>query len=165
MGHVNTFTMTSNSAKGRDSRDLEVGDSVISFFNRNVSQYPTEVGSTFFAPVDVKEQKDLILNVARANAEQEYQRIMGLVRVLQEQAENLQKRLMLTELVHQAKFSFKPVVNSIYWLVDVDGETVLTPLGPNDWSTGYPENYKYIDQLRFLGDFTWINVEDQNENI
>jgi len=151
--------MTTNSAQGRNSRDLEVGNSVISFFNRNVSQYPTEVGSTFFAPVDIKEQKDVILNVARANAEQEYQRIMSLVRVLQDQAENLQKRLALTELVHQAKFNFKPVVNSLYWLVETDNETILTPLGPDDWSTSAPNNYKYINQLKFLGDFTWINIE------
>lgn len=157
--------MSKNSARGRKSKDLEVGDSLVSFFNRNVSEYPTEVGSAFFAPVNIKEHKDIMLNVARANAEQEYQRIMNLVSVLQKQAEQLQRRLVTTELIHQARFSFKPVVNSYYWLVDVDGESILTPLGPNDWSSGRPHNYKYISHVKFLGDFTWMNIEDQDEDI
>lgn len=152
--------MAKNSARGRNSKDLEVGDSLVAFINRNVSEYPTEVGSAFFAPVAVKEHKDIMLNVARANAEQEYQRIMSLVSVLQDQAEQLRRRLFITDLVHQAHYKFKPVVNSCYWLVDVDGKSILSSLGPDDWSSGCPNNYKYVCQVKFLGDFTWIEIKD-----
>ena len=151
--------MASNLLDGRHSKDLEVDNLLVPFINRNASTYPTEIGSAAFAPVPIKEQKDIMLNVARANAEQEFQRIMDLVEVLKKQANDLEQRLLLTEKIHQAKFNFKPVVNSIYWVVQVDTDQILTPLGPNDWSTGAPNNYKYMYKVKFLGDYTWINIE------
>ena len=37
--------MTTNQARGRDSHDMVVDNSVIEFVNRNITAYPTEVGS------------------------------------------------------------------------------------------------------------------------
>lgn len=146
--------------KGVNSKDLTLDTLIVPFINRNISTYPTEVGSAFFAPVPIKEQKDVMLNIARANAEQEYQRIISLVAVLQQQAEELQNRLKITELVHQAKYNYKPVVGNVYWLVETNKETILSHLGPDDWSTGSPKDYKYISKLKFLGDFTWIEIKE-----
>ena len=42
-----------NSAKGVESFDVTVGNSLVSFFNRNVSNYPTEVGAPKFDLVPV----------------------------------------------------------------------------------------------------------------
>ena len=39
---------TNNSAKGKNSYDSELGGSLVSFFNRNVTPYPTEIGSVNF---------------------------------------------------------------------------------------------------------------------
>jgi hypothetical protein len=32
--------------------------------------------------------------------------------------------------------------------------------GPKDWCTGKPEEYEYIARVKWLGDHTWIEVED-----
>jgi len=79
---------------------------------------------------------------------------------LQTQAQELKQRLLITELVHKAKYNFRPVVNNNYWLVDVNGSTILSMLGPNDWSTGCPDNYRYISRVKFLGDYTWTEVTE-----
>ena len=43
----------------------------------------------------------------------------------------------------------------------IDG-TRLCHHGPEDWSTGAPEHYEYIAQVRWLGDYTWQEVTTQN---
>lgn len=152
----------SNQAKGRESYDSNIGNSLVTFFNRNVSNYPTEVGAPKFELVSVTQQKDIMINVARLHANQEYERIMELVGVLQKQAEQIKRRLELTDMVHGAEYKFQLYHNQCYWLVfdTINNKSRLTPLGPNDWSTGKPKEYEYITRVRWLGDYTWIEVNE-----
>jgi len=152
----------SNSAKGRNSFDITTGNILIPFFNRNIQEYPTEVGSIKFEPVPIKSHKDMMLNTARMNAQQEYDRIVALVKVLEEQAQNILRRLDITDLVYRAKYNFRPVHGNIYWLIEDQRqqEILLSMLGPNDWSTGSPDYYKYITQVQWLGDYTWKEIKN-----
>jgi len=151
-----------NSAKGQESFDITVGNSLVSFFNRNVSNYPTEVGAPKFDLVPVTKQKDIMINVARLHASQEYDRIMELVGVLQKQAQQIQRRLQLTDMVHGAEYKFQLYHNQCYWLVWDHSKNLsrLTPLGPNDWTTGIPKDYENICRVKWLGDYTWIEVNE-----
>lgn len=127
---------------------------------RNSLTYPMEVGAPKFDLVPVTKQKDIMLNVARLHAQQEYDRIMELVKVLQKQADEIKHRLDITDMVHAAKYDFQVYHNQIYWLV-MDRKINSTRLchnGPNDWSTGAPEHYEYICAVKWLGDYTWIEV-------
>ena len=151
----------SNSAKGRTSYDSTSTGSVIPFFNRNVSEYPTEAGGVKFDLVPVTKQKDLMINHARIYAQQEYDRIMELVAVLEKQAQAIKRRLDITDLVHAAEYQFQLVMGNCYWLVwDMRKEKMLLVLtGPNDWSTGVPNNYEYRAQVKYMGDHTWMEIE------
>ena len=33
----------------------------------------------------------------------------------------------------------------------------------NDWSTGGPNEYEYICRVKWLGDYTWIEVTEDEE--
>ena len=151
----------SNSAKGRTSYDSTSTGSVIPFFNRNVSEYPTEAGGVKFDLVPVTKQKDLMINHARIYAQQEYDRIMELVAVLEKQAQSIKRRLDITDSVHAAEYQFQLVMGNSYWLVwDTRKEKMLLVLtGPNDWSTGVPNNYEYRAQVKYMGDHTWMEIE------
>jgi len=107
----------SNVTDGRESFDITVGNTLVAFFNRNVSTYPTEAGGPKFDLVPVEKQKDVMLNVARMHANQEYNRIMELVDVLQKQASELKRRLDITDMVHAAKYEFQVAHGQTYWLV------------------------------------------------
>lgn len=157
----------SNSAKGRESYDIKVGDLVIPFFNRNVSEYPTEAGGQKFDLVPVTKQKDIMINIARLHAQQEYDRIMDLVKVLQKQAEQIKRRLQVTDAVHAAEYQFVLSNGKCYWLVwDTRKQiTRLVAMGPEDWSTGKPIDYEYLARVKYLGDHTWIEVDDNGEPI
>jgi len=150
-----------NSAKGRNSYDAEIGDSVVPFFNRNVTPYPTESGGPKFDLIPVTKQKDIMINHARMYAQQEYDRIMELVAVLQKQADDIKRRLDVTDAVHGAVYQFQPVMGNCYWLVwdKRKQHTLLTQNGPKDWSSSAPDDYEYQTQVRYMGDHTWMEIE------
>jgi hypothetical protein len=151
-----------NSAKGRTSYDSTSTGSIIPFFNRNISEYPTEAGSVKFELVPVTKQKDLMINHARIYAQQEYDRIMELVSVLEKQAQGIKRRLEITDLVYGAVYQFQPVMGNVYWLAwDKRKEhTLLTQNGPNDWSSSAPEDYEYKAQVKYMGDHTWMEINE-----
>lgn len=152
----------SNSAKGRTSFDITTGNTLVNFFNRNVSPYPTEAGSVKFDLVPVAHQKDIMVNAARMHAQQEYDRIMQLVSVLQAQAEDIRRRLEITDMVRAARYDFQTYHGQRYWLVQDTRHqcTRLVHMGPSDWCTAPPAEYHYVCQVQWLGDHTWREVVD-----
>jgi hypothetical protein len=154
-----------NSAKGRNSFDISAGNVLVNFFNRNVTPYSTEAGGPKFDLIPVEKQKDIMVNVARLHAQQEYDRIIALVRVLEQQAAQLKRRLEITDAVHEAKYDFQVYHGNVYWLVydTRKNYTRLVRQGPNDWCTGAPKDYNYICPVKWLGDYSWIEV-DNNGN-
>lgn len=157
----------SNVAKGRDSYDSELGTGLVAFFNKNVTPYPTDVGAPSFDLVPVTKQKDIMINHARMYAQQEYNRIMELVAVLQKQADGIKRRLDVTDAVHAAEYQFQIVMGQCYWLVwDTRKEkTLLVSLGPNDWATGAPDDYQYQIRVKYMGDHTWLEVDDEGNPV
>jgi hypothetical protein len=151
-----------NSAKGISSYDLTLTGSVIPFFNRNISEYPTEAGTVKFDLVPVTKQKDLMINHARMYAQQEYDRIMELVAVLEKQAQAIKRRLEITDAVHSAVYQFQPAMGNCYWLVwhKRKQHTLLTHNGPDNWSSGPPEDYEYKAHVKYMGDHTWMEINE-----
>lgn len=156
--------MNSNNAKGRNSYDSIVANTSVTFVNRNASPYPTEVGGPNFSPIPVEKHKDIMVNVARMHAQQEYDRIMELVSVLQKQAESIKRRLELTDMVHAAKYDFQVAHGRTYWLVWDERKNFsrLVMHGPNDERFAPPAEYKYIFAVKWLGDHTWVEVDDES---
>jgi len=156
-----------NSADGRNSYDSTSTGELIQFFNRNVTPYPTDVGGPAFDLIPVEKQKDVMVNVARMHGQQEYNRIMELVTVLQTQAESIKRRLEITDMVHAAQYEFQTYHGQCYWLAinHRKGGTILCHNGPDDWSTGKPEEYEYVCQVKWLGDYTWIEVDTNIKSV
>lgn len=149
-----------NSAKGKTSFDAKIDGSIIPFINRNVTPYPTEVGAPAFDLIPVAKQKDIMVNVARMYAEQEYNRIMQVVEVLQKQAGAIKRRLEITDAVHGAEYSFQVYHGQIYWLVydQRRQKTILAHHGPHD--SLVTDGYEWIARVKWLGDHSWIEVDE-----
>lgn len=157
------MTKKSNISKGRTSYDSRVGDELIPFFNRNITPYATESSGPKFDLVPVEKQKDIMVNHARIYAQQEYDRIMQLVGVLEEQAQQIKRRLEITDLVYAAEYHFQPVLGQRYWLVwdKRKSKTLLVKHGPNDWSSGSPVDYEYTAHVKYMGDHTWMELNER----
>lgn len=152
--------MSKNSAKGRTSYDLQTDKEMVQFFNKNITPYPTDVGGPAFDLVPVTKQKDIMLNVARLHAQQEYDRIMELVTVLQKQAADIKRRLEITDAVHAAEYQFQIYHGQIYWLV-YDKKKCCTRLvkhGPED--TLVVDDYEWIAKVKWLGDHSWLEITE-----
>ena len=108
-----------------------------------------------------------MLNAARMHAKQEYDRIMDLVKVLQKQAAEIKHRLDITDMVHAAKYEFQIYHGQTYWLVfdHRNQHTRLIQTGPAEWTTGVPLNWEYICQVKWLGDYTWVEVDENGESV
>ena len=150
----------SNILKGRDSFDATTGNVLVPFINRSAVPYATESSGPKFDLVPVEKQKDIMLNVARMHAQQEYDRIMELVSVLERQASQIKRRLEITDAVHAAEYQFQIAHGNVYWLVYDTRKNInrLCMRGPQGWSSGPPEDYQYIAQVQWLGDHSWIEV-------
>jgi hypothetical protein len=150
----------SNILKGRDSFDATTGNVLVPFINRSAVPYATESSGPKFDLVPVEKQKDIMLNVARMHAQQEYDRIMELVSVLERQAAQIKRRLEITDAVHAAEYQFQIAHGNTYWLVYDSRKNInrLCMRGPEGWSSGSPEDYQYIAQVQWLGDHSWIEV-------
>ena len=149
-----------NSADGRLSYDSTSTGGLVKFFNRNSSPYPVDIGGPSFDLIPIEKQKDRMLNVARMHAQQEYDRIMELVSVLERQAAQIKRRLEITDAVHAAEYQFQIAHGKNYWLVYDTRKNInrLCMRGPEGWSSGPPEDYQYIAQVQWLGDHSWIEV-------
>ena len=84
---------------------------------RHAIAYPMELGAPKFDLVPVEKEKDQMINIARLSAQQEYDRIMEIVTVLQRQAEAIKKRLDVTDMVYKAKYNFKVIPGKKYYLI------------------------------------------------
>ena len=150
----------SNILKGRDSFDATTGNVLVPFINRSAVPYATESSGPKFDLIPIEKQKDRMLNVARMHAQQEYDRIMELVSVLERQAAQIKRRLEITDAVHAAEYQFQIAHGNTYWLVYDSRKNInrLCMRGPEGWSSGPPEDYQYIAQVQWLGDHSWIEV-------
>ena len=157
----------SNVAKGKNSYDTNIDNTLIAFINKNVTPYPTDVGGPAFDLIPVEKQKDIMVNVARMHGQQEYNRIMELVAVLQKQAASVKRRLEITDLVHAAKYDFQTYHGQIYWLCYDNKKNIsrLVHHGPEEWSTGAPEEWEYICRVKWMGDYTWLEVDHEGNPV
>lgn len=157
----------SNLLKGRNSFDANINGEVVAFINHNVSEYPVTVGSANFAPVLVEKEKDISLNIAKQHAKEEYDRIMEMVRILEEQAKQLVSRLDATELVHKTHCMFVPRHGKEYHIYfdEFNQRNSMGMIGPKDWNTGMvPEHLKFVASVRKKGDSTWEYVDEDSIN-
>lgn len=156
-----------NVMKGRESKDAEIGGLPVAFINHNVSEYPIAVGAPNFTPVVVEKEKDISLNIAKQHAKQEYDRIMEMVRILEDQAKALVSRLDATDLIHNAVYGFHPVYGKQYhvYFDETKEKNILSLNHPDNWCAGPPSHWKFVASVFKKGDSTWEYVdEDSTDN-
>jgi hypothetical protein len=127
---------------------------------RSSLPYPMELGSPAFAPIDVKKESDIRYNAGKLHAKQEYDRIMEQVEVLKRQAESLEHRMRVSDMMHSITITFKPVHGKIYYVYLDTLKNVhwLSLNHPTSWSA-LGMNHKFIIAVQLMGDSNWCEVE------
>ena len=102
--------------------------------------------------------------MAKEHAKQEYERIMQMVEILQEQAKQLVSRLDATDLVHGTSFAFNPVYGKEYhiYLNTIHEKNQMGLIGPKDWCGSIPEHLTFVASVIKKGDSTWEYVDEDS---
>ena len=127
---------------------------------RSSLPYPMELGSPAFAPVNVFKEKDIIYNTGKLAAKQEYDRIIELVEVLQRQADDLIKRMEVSDMMYNINLTFKPIHGKIYYvyLDTIKNVHWVSMNHPDSWSA-LGIHHKFVTAVQLMGDSNWQEVE------
>ena len=120
--------------------------------DRNSLPYPTEVGSVYFAPVNVEDVKsyNLSQSVNRYNEKVAY--LQKQAEIIVKEYERIRRAIDLALLIDQANYAFKPVPGNVYHLQrDHRGRLIL-----NHSHITYLE---LIYKVQFKADGEWMEVD------
>lgn len=122
--------------------------------NTSALTYGYDRGGAVIRPEDEGKHKGLAVRAMEEQTRMHMDQIYEQMRLLAEQAQNIQRRRELSERIYHATMRFEPLIGRIYFLYNKDGKDILSLIAPHEWgrSKGYDA---YLAQLRLLADHTW----------
>ena len=104
--------------------------------------------------------KENSLAVMEHHANKQIESLKEHAKLLVKQAEEIQKRVELAELIVNAEYNFKPVHHKSYYLYKKEDRLILTLIAPSEWNSPYHE---FIAEVRQLGDSTWEKINEEKK--
>jgi len=95
----------------------------------------------------------------RDQTQREMSQLYEQMQVLVRQAEDIKKRVEVSEKIYLSTINFEPVINHIYYLYEKEeGKNILSMISAEEWGSDMPYN-KYIAKIKLLSDHTWEILE------
>lgn len=117
--------------------------------------YPHNVGSLLIKPEDEGKLKSRAMSAMREQTNMQLKQIQKQVQLLMEQANQIQRRVEISEKIYQADMSFEPFVGHTYYLYKKEDQFRLMMIGPDEWGKSKPAGLEYVSSARLLADHTW----------
>ncbi|SRR5690554_1150504 len=117
--------------------------------------YAHNVGSAIIFPEDKDRIKSHAMAAMVEQTNMQMKQIYDQMELLVNQANELKKRVEISEEIYQADMSFKPLTGHTYHLYEKEsGKKVLSMIAPNEWARGCKYK-KFIATARLMGDHSW----------
>lgn len=124
--------------------------------------YAHNVSSAVIFPDDKDRIKGNAMSAMVEQTNMQMKQIYDQMELLVNQANELKKRVEVSEQIYQAEMGFKPITGHTYHLYEDDeGKFVLSMIAPNEWSRKC-KYAKFVATARLMGDHTW-DVQESNE--
>jgi hypothetical protein len=121
--------------------------------------FPHHVGSAVVKPEDKGKIKGRAMMAMRDQTQREMSQLYEQMQVLVRQAEDIKKRVEVSEKIYLSTINFEPVINHIYYLYEKEeGKNILSMISAEEWGSDMPYN-KYIAKIKLLSDHTWEVLE------
>ncbi|MAC94638.1 MAG: hypothetical protein CMC96_03965 [Flavobacteriales bacterium] len=121
--------------------------------------YAHNVGSAIIFPDDKDRIKSNAMAAMVEQTNMQMKQIYDQMELLVNQANDLKKRVEISEEIYTAEMGFKPLTGHTYHLYEKeDGTKVLSMIGPKQWSQGNKYK-KFIATARLMGDHSWQIIE------
>ncbi|PBQ34884.1 hypothetical protein CNR22_11515 [Sphingobacteriaceae bacterium] len=122
--------------------------------NPGILPYAHTIGSIVVNPEDVGKIKSRALSAMHEQTTRQLQQIQKQVEVLIHQANELKRRVEISEKIYTAEVAFEPFIGQTYFLYKRGGQYRLMLIGPDSWGK-IPETLEYISTVKLLSDHTW----------
>ena len=124
--------------------------------NPGTLPYAHHVGSIAIRPEDKGKIKGRAMAAMYEQTETQLDQIKEQMQLLAEQANELKKRVEISEKIYNASLGFDPIIGKTYFLYErTSGEYVVSMVAVDQWGkSGHPFK-AYLGAVRLLADHTW----------
>ncbi len=124
--------------------------------------FPHHVGSVSVKPEDKGKIRGRAMIAMIDQTDRQMTQLYQQMQTLAEQANQLKKRVEVSEKIYQSQMNFEPVIGHIYYLYEKEkGESILSMISPVEWGKKNPFK-KCMATIKLLGDHTWEIIEDES---
>lgn len=123
--------------------------------NPGLLPYAHTIGSAVIRPEDKGKIKGRAVAAMRQQTEKQMSQLYRQMQLLAEQANEIKRRVEVSERIYSASMGFEPLVGHTYYLYERnDGTDLLSMVAPEEW--GRSVNFKrFIAKVTLLADHTW----------
>lgn len=132
--------------------------------NPGLIPMPHTLGGAVIKPEDMGKVKGQAMMAMQQQTEAQMGQLYEQMQTLARQAENIKKRVAISERIYETKMSFEPRLMKEYFVYQrPDGSDFLSLVAPEEW--GRSSKLTFIAQVRLLADHTWevIRLPDEEE--
>jgi hypothetical protein len=121
----------------------------------SVLPYPHHIGSIVVRPEDQGKIKGRAYSAMQEQTAKQLMQIQKQAELLAAQANEIRRRVEVSEKIYQARMSFEPFIAHTYHLYQRGDEYVLMMIGPEEWGRSKKNNLEFISSVKLLSDHTW----------
>ncbi|REE02169.1 DUF2452 domain-containing protein [Marinoscillum furvescens] len=126
-------------------------------------EFAHNVGSALIKSEDKGVIKGQAMSAMYAQTDQQFGQIYEQMELLMKQANELRKRIDVSERIYSCQLNFKPVIGEIYHLYQRDdGSDFLSMIAPNEWGRSRKYN-ELVATVKLLPDHTWEVLNAPND--
>ena len=122
-------------------------------------EYAHSVGGFAIVPTEQGQIKSHARTAMIEQTDEQMQQIYEQMKVLAKQAQEIKKRVIISDLIYNADISFTPVVGKNYFLYERHPDSrFLSLLSPKDWGEKM-QGFTYVAEIRLNADHTWKVID------
>ena len=123
--------------------------------NPGLISFPHTVGSPAVKPIDKGKIKGRAMSAMHEQTEHQLHQLYEQMQVLVGQANDIKRRVEVSNRIYLAQMNFDPIIGKIYYLYSrKTGEDLLSMVAPEEWGKKIPFK-AYVASVRLLSDHTW----------
>ncbi|WKN31258.1 DUF2452 domain-containing protein [Porifericola rhodea] len=123
--------------------------------NPGTIAFPHTVGGALIKPEDRGKIRGRAVSAMHQQTDRQMKQLYDQMQLLVDQANQLKKRVEVSERIYLAQMNFEPLIGHTYYLYEKkDGQDVLSMIAPEEWGKSMPYN-KLLSKATLMADHTW----------
>lgn len=127
--------------------------------NPGLISFPHSVGGAVVKPTDKGKIKGRAMAAMKEQTERQLQQLYEQMQTLARQANDIKRRVEVSERIYLGQMNFEPIIGQIYYLYEKeDKKDLISMISPHEWGSMMPYR-RFIARARLLSDHTWEVLE------